>query len=290
MIPRHLHTALLIFATPVAAGTSLTPASGPAWGANIGWIDPQAGDGTNGAVLGACVCKGFLYSANCGWINLGDGTPANGAQYTNTSGSDSGVNRLPDGRLRGLAWGASIGWINFEDTGNPRLDPATGELTGKAWSAGCGWICFDTPPGGIYTVVTDTDHDGLPDEWEYSYAASLTTLTANGDSDGDGQSDAAEYAAGTDPADAGSLLRITAFTPGVSTASLTWTSSPNRNYRVQVSSDLTNWTWDNFAVIFPANPLISAGAAGTTTTRTVLKPAGPRQFFRVIALKPPAAP
>lgn len=58
---------------------------------------------------------------------------------------------------------------------------------------------------------------------------------------------------------------------------------------MQVSSDLVNWTCDKFAVIFPANQMLAAGQ-GRTTTRTVLKPAGQRQFFRVIALKPPASP
>lgn len=101
-------------------------------------IDPKAGDGTSGLVLGACVCTGFLYSANCGWINTGEGTPTNGAQYANTSGADFGINRLPDGKLRGLAWGANMGWIRFEDPGNPRLDPATNELLGKTWSANTG--------------------------------------------------------------------------------------------------------------------------------------------------------
>ena len=29
---------------------------------------------------------------------------------------------MGDGRLRGMAYGANVGWINFEDQGNPRVD------------------------------------------------------------------------------------------------------------------------------------------------------------------------
>jgi|GEM_PF-3963658 len=271
------------------AETNLTPASSFFCSSNTGWIDPKAGDGSAGLIAGQCICAGFLYSANCGWINMGDGTPNNGAQYTNNLGADFGVNRLPGGKLRGLAWGANIGWINFEDTGNPRIDPVTNQFLGYAWSASTGWISLATPAGGIFVVPSDTDHDGLPDIWENQYAASLATLGA-GDLDKDGQSDAAEYAADTDPSDAQSNLLITGFTPGANLVSLTWTSSPARNYRVQSSSDLLNWNFLNFIGVPPANLQIAAGAAGATTTRNLLKPAGPRMFFRVIALKPPAAP
>ncbi len=286
------HSFLLLLAalsTPAAAQTNITPASSLAYSGNTGWLDPKAGSGSNGVIAGQCVCAGFLYSANCGWINMGDGTPNNGAQYTNTNGVDAGVNRLPDGKLRGLAWGANIGWINFENTGNPRIDPATHQLLGHAWSASTGWISLATPAGGIFILDSDVDNDGLPDAWENSYATTATL--GAGDLDGDGASDADEYAAGTDPTESGSQLLITAFTPTTGTAaSITWTSSPARNYRVQVSSDLLTWNYASFQVIPPANPLISAGAAGTTTTRSVIKPAGPRAFFRVIALKPPAQP
>ncbi len=60
--------------------------------------------------------------------------------------------------------------------------------------------------------------------------------------------------------------------------------------RVLTSSDLVTWNYANFFVIPPASPLITKGSAGATTTRLVVKPAGTRAFFKVIALKPPAQP
>lgn len=280
---------LAALSIPARAQTNLTPATSLAHCANAGWIDPKAGDGSHGLTVGQCVCAGFLYSANCGWINTGDGTPANGAQYSNANGADFGVNRLPDGKLRGLAWGANIGWLNFEHTGDPRIDPVTNQLLGHAWSASLGWIALTTPAGGIFVIDSDTDDDGLPDLWENEYATTAS-LSAAGDLDGDGASDAAEYAAGTDPADSNSQLLVTNFINNASTVSLTWTSSPGRYYRVQASTDLQTWSYLNFQGIPPANLQIAAGSAGSVTTRTLAKPAGPRAFFRVIALKPPAQP
>jgi len=66
-----------------------------------------------------------------GWINLGSGSPTNGIQYLNLGANDFGVNlgTAGAGTLRGYAWGANIGWINFESTGAPQVDLATGKLT-----------------------------------------------------------------------------------------------------------------------------------------------------------------
>jgi len=133
--------AILIGAMDGALGQSnIDPVQRFAWSANLGWIDARAGDGAQGAVFRLSYASGYLWSANAGWINLGDGTPANGSAYANTSGIDFGVNHAGSGKLRGLAWGASVGWIVFEDIGNPRIDLATGALSGYAWMANAGWL------------------------------------------------------------------------------------------------------------------------------------------------------
>ena len=44
------------------------------------------------------------------------------------------------GNLRGFAYGANIGWINFETNGGPKIDLLTGNLSGYIYSANCGWI------------------------------------------------------------------------------------------------------------------------------------------------------
>lgn len=278
-----LHLALALAATVTAhAQSHVSTTHRYAYGANTGWLDARSGDGTYGLKAGPCVLKGLLYSANCGWINVGDGSPVNGQQYANTDGTDSGVNRLPDGRLRGLAWGASIGWINFEDTGNPRIDPLSGMVLGMAWSAGTGWISFDTPQTDLHVLSQDTDNDTIPDVWELLHAPNLSVLGANTDTDGDGQNDPAEYAADTDPGDKASVLRITylAMRPDLGAGTMRWVSTPTRAYRVQTSPDLINWSFitvpplyygDDFGINSASVPFI-----------------GPKHYFRVIALKPPA--
>jgi hypothetical protein len=50
----------------------------------------------------------------------------------------------------------------------------------------------------FYWPFTDTDNDGLDDNWETSYFGNLAQ-TAAGDPDGDGDSNLAEFNAGTDP-------------------------------------------------------------------------------------------
>ncbi len=222
--PRTL-LSLLLAPFLAQAATTIDPAvaNSHAYGANIGWINAR-GDGTNGAVVGEFVCSGFIYSANCGWINLGSGTPANGIRYLNNSATDFGVNTeqyfangtVCEAKLRGFAYGANIGWINFEAGGDPRVNLSTGKLLGYASGANVGWIALSET--GVMVSTTsiapgaDTDADGIPDNWERFFvgANNLTLLTVTGDRDGDGELDAEEYAADTDPFNPNDHLRITA--------------------------------------------------------------------------------
>src|SRR5207248_2876060 len=91
------------------------------YGANVGWMDWR-GDIVHGAIIGEYVCSGSIYSANAGWISLGSGSPLNTVQYKNVSADDYGVNHDGFGNLRGFAYGANIGWINFETNGAPKVD------------------------------------------------------------------------------------------------------------------------------------------------------------------------
>jgi hypothetical protein len=186
-----------------------------AWAANAGWVDWHTDD-PNGVSIGAYILSGYAYGANVGWINLGNGDPANHIQYQNDSAADFGVNFTIDpnnpahGLLRGYAYGANIGWINFEATGNPYVILSNGQLSGYAYAANIGWINLGD---GTFFVQTDridpgidTDANGLPDAWEYTYFGH-NSLDPNADTDGDFESNLAEYRAGTNPADPGSVTR-----------------------------------------------------------------------------------
>jgi len=109
----------------------------------------------------------------------------------------------------------------------------------------------------------DSDNDGLPDSFEREHydPDDLTATDGSGDLDRDGQSDAAEFAAGTDANDSSSTFR---FAPnGIEPAtgqeiSLTWYSVPGKVYRVWTSTTL-NGDW------VPLGENISASAGETTS-------------------------
>ena len=283
--------ALLLTAAGLRAATTINVTNSFAYGANIGWLNWR-GDVTNGAVVGEYVCSGSIWSANCGWISLGSGVPANGIQYGNASGTDFGVNLaghfisagIPRAQLRGFAYGANIGWINFETTGNPEISLSTGRLSGFAYSANCGWIDLASATAFVQTDTirpgADTDGDSLADAYEFTHTNpdSLAVLTASGDADGDGESDVQEYLANTNPRDPTSALRITNFNTVSTAFSLTWTSNATRRYRLENKTDLLAATWtltlDN---ILPD---------GTATTRNGATAASPQRFFRVQAFLP----
>ena len=272
-------------AAPVRAATTIDPVNKYAYGANIGWMDWSGGAGqsASGAVIGAYVCSGYIYSANAGWINLGSGSPANGIQYQNNSASDFGVNQDGLGNLRGYAYGASIGWINFESTGAPAINMATGTMSGYVWSANCGWISLSN---AVAYVQTDTispgllDTNGLPIAWELTYFGT-TGLNPNADPTGKGMTLTQDYLAGTNPNQAGSVLKITAqsISSGGTSARLTWESVPTRYYYVQETQSLSpmNWTHNNVGLI---------PSQGATTTKSITDTAAGGRFYRIQAVQP----
>jgi subtilisin family serine protease len=102
-------------------------------------------------------------------------------------------------------------------------------------------VYLHNAPGNQTRVVeldfsrADIDSDGLPDHLELQHLHDLAG-TPTTDRDGDGQTEAAEILAGTDPLDAGSVLRL-----GFSTASgwpLEWTSVAGRRYSIWRSRSL----------------------------------------------------
>lgn len=266
------------------AATTINATNSFAYGGNLGWMDWR-GDTNNGVVIGEYVCSGHIHAANIGWIHLGSGVPTNGIQYQNLSASDFGVNHDGLGNLRGYAWGANIGWINFEATGAPKVDLLTGKLSGSIYSANCGWISLSNSFAFVQTGViangADTDGDGIADAWERQKFSNLTTANATSDFDHDGASDKAEYLADTNPNDANSKLVITTFaTPrGGTFPTLTWNSTLSRQYRIEKTLNLSTAPWLDSGL-----GLISPDSG--TTTRSFADTNAPVRFYRVNAVKP----
>jgi uncharacterized membrane protein len=292
---------LLLLLAPLAAqaATTIDATDAHAYGANIGWINAR-GDVTNGAVIGEFFCSGFIYSANCGWIHLGDGSPTNGSSYTNDSATNFGVNVTnitsngfsAEAKLRGFAYGANIGWVNFENGGDPRINLTTGRLQGFAWGANVGWIALNGTGVNLFTDSIapgpDTDGDTIPDAWEFFRASSLGPMNVSTDSDGDGILDKDEYAADTNPFSVNERLQITAIVAprqvilaGPIVSDLTWTSRPTRKYDLEISPDLLTAFGPAVTNIVPSS--------GATTFHQFNDPTAARKFYRIRA-KLPLAP
>ena len=124
---------------------------------------------------------------------------------------------------------------------------------------------------------TDTDGDGMDDDWEVAYFGNLSR-NGSGDFDGDGANDLAEFLAGTDPTDSGSIFRVLTVAPinGGDTRVI-WSGNSNRNYRVEFKDDLAaaGWSALNGSVAWNGSTasMIDPGATNST-----------HRYYRVVRL------
>jgi 1,4-alpha-glucan branching enzyme len=89
---------------------------------------------------------------------------------------------------------------------------------------------------------TDSDSDGLPDDWELEHGDDAVSLAPEDDLDADGASNLQEYRAGTDPNVAGSVLRLEPARPVPGSngwVAVSWSSVSNRYYRLWRANALT---------------------------------------------------
>lgn len=127
---------------------------------------------------------------------------------------------------------------------------------------------------GAYEMPADSDGDGLSEPWEQHYAGGLTNLFAGGDWDGDGSLDEQEMRAGTDPADAASVLRLVAadVQPDGAGVIVQWASEPGRVYALRGApyavAGLPGVLQSNLAAVAPVNVFTAAALDAV-------------QFFRV---------
>jgi hypothetical protein len=214
-----------------------------------------------------------------GWISLGTSNPDNGYAYANNSATDYGVNTDADGNLRGYAYGANIGWINFENLGAAKLDRRTGQLSGYAYSANCGWLSLSN---AVASIRTDSlwpgpvAIDGLPVAWRSFYFGMLRAK-ATDDWDNDGANNLQEYLAGTHPRESGSVLKITRIDQEGERVRLVWKSVRDRNYSVEESTNLKEWT---------ASLVEPVASAGVSTDCEVIAERSLARYYRIQAIPP----
>ena len=114
--------------------------------------------------------------------------------------------------------------------------------------------------------------DGIPDIWALRYSSGALSPTA--DTDGDGQKNSAEAAAGTDPAQPGSGIRITAITSDANGVHLTFPTEEGKRYQVQTAATIDGGTWTD--LLAPHSP---DGSGSLTVTNNAAGATG--LFYRV---------
>jgi Tol biopolymer transport system component len=123
----------------------------------------------------------------------------------------------------------------------------------------------------------DSDGDGLPDDWELAYFGTLDP-DGTGDFDGDGHTDLQEFLAGTDPTNAGSVLRVLTVTSLGGNTTILWSATPGKNYQVQFKTNVTQTGWTVLPGLITATGSSasrldnSGGAGGQRYYRVVLAP------------------
>jgi hypothetical protein len=129
------------------------------------------------------------------------------------------------------------------------------------------------------TVVADFDRDGIPDAVETALGLNANDATdGTGDLDGDGMSNQAEYAAGTDPANGASYLKITSITAGAG-ATLTFGAVSYKTYSIQYSGNLGSRVWTR---------LVDVLARSSNRVETITDPAWTsNRAYRVVTPRQP---
>lgn len=137
-------------------------------------------------------------------------------------------------------------------------------LAGSFANAGFGALLTTTDGYARFTVlapgdnsvrlvnlqVVDTDSDSMPDWWEDHFGLGKTNAAdAELDLDGDQSSNAAEFAAGTDPTNPASVFRLLSILSESNGVRLIWNAMGGRSYHVQTNGTLPGVFTDNGALV-----------------------------------------
>ncbi len=214
------------------------------------------------------------YSVQAGAVILGpwDGKLDNSSESielvrpdsVQTTGPDAGL--IPFVLVDRVKYTDTAPWPTSPDGAGTSLTRITAGNFGNDpvnWSAA-------TPTPGPQGSVTDTDGDGMPNDWEILYGLNPNVNDAALDLDNDGMNNLSEYLAGTTPNNAGSVLRLTIARGAL--AVLRFDAAANVSYTVEYKGSTDPGAWST----------LQAVPAGTARPVQVTDPApGARRIYRV---------
>ena len=110
-------------------------------------------------------------------------------------------------------------------------------------SATTGFITVSTPLGAggslaAFTVQSDSDGDGMSDEFEQLYFGSPSSADPAADTDRDGASNLSEYRAGTDPTNAQDVLRISVIRRQGNDIVIVFPAVAHKTYRLEAAASV----------------------------------------------------
>jgi hypothetical protein len=138
---------------------------------------------------------------------------------------------------------------------------------------------FGTGKSGTdYTVLNDSDGDGMSDGFEDQYFGGKTAGDPAADDDGDGETNLEEYLAGTNPLDPSSVFRIIDIRRQGADVVIVFEAPAGKRYRVESSADL----FDNFPLLIQTLPPLAVHATREVTHANGAAVA--KRFYRAVAL------
>jgi hypothetical protein len=136
------------------------------------------------------------------------------------------------------------------------------------------WVACSPSPG-TRNCFSDSDGDGLPDDWELANGLNPLSASgdngANGDPDHDGFTNLQEFLAGTNPRDAQSVLKISSISRISGGFALRFNGVTGHSYTVQYRNSLSTGAWQKLAdvssLVVNSNVVVNDTSGAGQSTR-----------------------